>query len=291
MEQIGRYLSSLHHISAQGEDDVLLITGQGRVFLCPTHAPQQLRELPIKLTPLQPVAVIPPKNDALLAFSSSAENQTNLIEVWNLLQPSPLFTLEQTSPVDHLFAFTYNDKRYLFASCMCEPIFKIWTLDPPTQQPLLVCDTKKMMTSFDICFIQQKPHLVGLGSNAMIKIWEFPTGQLKTEIPLKNSHAMSAAIAVQLDDHPLFIIGSRSGAIEIWDLESKKLLKTYHRLKRPICYLQSFCIGRKTFLMISTYGFQTQLNDNNNLMILDLSSMLAPSSLAAKIFKPFYSKK
>jgi WD40 repeat protein len=294
LNQVGTYLSGLHHVTIQETDYILLITDKGYMHFCAVDAPQEASHLSLKISSVYRSAIIPAKNDALIAISRCLRHSddTDLIEGWDFVQQRRIFTLEQTSNTGHLFAFTYQNTRYLFGGSISDPSFKVWQLDPVTRKPLLFIKGEELFSAFDTCDIKQTLCIIGVTCCGTIKIWEFPSGQLKTTIPSQHSQAITAAIAVRLDDnHPLFIIGNKNGFIEIWNLKTKKRLKAFQGHDGEIYYFQSFRIGQQTLLLSGSSNYQSFVNKMGKLMVWDLDLLISTPSPLVKLFNNFIPKK
>lgn len=149
--------------------------------------------------------------------SSIACAKPSSIDLYNTDTAKRIMTLVTDRGTNEASSLAFNsDGKFLVAKYNTDCDIKIWNLD--TQQVVHCLNEPSDKWSTPVACSLITPDIFAVGSLKAISIYDIPNGDLKIQL---NSSAVPSVLSISPDNKSIASASSRSGEIEIWDIEAK----------------------------------------------------------------------
>ncbi|CAJ0922523.1 19442_t:CDS:10 [Entrophospora sp. SA101] len=189
------------------------------------------------------------RNDGKLLVAGDGNG---LIQVFNLGSRAILRTFRGHKLPVHVTKFFPNNNKQVL-SCSDDKTVRVW--DIPEQGSISVLEGHKTPTKINevssvvsIHFSPSKPHDFAVTSSAYVKIYSAQTFKVKKIISRFENTAFSGNIR---NDGKLLVAGDGNGLIQVFNLGSRAILRTFRGHKLPVDVTKFFPNNNKQVLSCS----------------------------------------
>jgi eukaryotic-like serine/threonine-protein kinase len=243
-----RHEANFHRITLAHRE--LSADNLGRALKLLDECPQDLREWEwhylIRLCKVEPVVLRDKTEVNGVAFSPSGERLAaaggdGTIKIWNSGTGQVIHTFPAHS-VSVLSVAFHRDGKHL-ASRGADLTVKVWDLTATGQAVWTErCDDiRKFGSAYTVAFSPDGRQLAaGIGTDGMVKVWDWKNRQLLQALPGHSSHSIAVAFS---SDGRLATATFREG-LKLWDPETGTRLRTIHAHRHPVSALAFSADGK-----------------------------------------------